>query len=465
MATKKELVEAYQFSRRRLVTAFLSGAPGGREVEPTKPMRSLIGGVALAVLLCAGAGVAGFLGGRPNSDWKSEGSFIISKDTGEQYVVLHGGEDPRIQRVPNFISGQLLLGTAEPDVYSVKDEHIRTVTLGSDLGIEGAPAGLPGTGELIESGWTACTGPGLGIRVTVSEEPDVVPAPGSAFVVRTGRKSLWLLAASPQGPAYRFALPRDATAQSTLLDSLGFGASTLAPEVTEGWLNLFPLGPELTRDAFGVTRNGQPVDYTDLETDLSAFRIGDLVQNDDGYYLLGDEAPQRLEEFPALVHEALVASARPLQGDVRAGMVEPEHPQEWPQLRPDAVPPGEMCAVLGVEDDRGHTLLGVQPGEDASADELAAGTHDVDVEPAGGAYVLSGGDAATGGGSPFVVDAKGFRYALVSPLVADYIGYGDVDPPTLPAAWLDYFEPGVPLSVNAARRLPESAPADASAPR
>ena len=32
MATKKDLVEAYSFSRRRLVTAFLSGAPGGREV-------------------------------------------------------------------------------------------------------------------------------------------------------------------------------------------------------------------------------------------------------------------------------------------------------------------------------------------------------------------------------------------------------------------------------------------------
>ena len=43
MATKKDLVEAYSFSRRRLVTAFVSGAPGGREVEPARPGRSIVG--------------------------------------------------------------------------------------------------------------------------------------------------------------------------------------------------------------------------------------------------------------------------------------------------------------------------------------------------------------------------------------------------------------------------------------
>ena len=53
MATKKDLVEAHAFSRRRLVTAFVSGAPGGREVEPVRPGRVLIGGVALSVLLLA----------------------------------------------------------------------------------------------------------------------------------------------------------------------------------------------------------------------------------------------------------------------------------------------------------------------------------------------------------------------------------------------------------------------------
>ncbi len=61
MARRKDLVEANAFNRRRLVTAFVAGAPGGLEVEPVRPGRVLIGGVALAVLLLAGAAIAGFL--------------------------------------------------------------------------------------------------------------------------------------------------------------------------------------------------------------------------------------------------------------------------------------------------------------------------------------------------------------------------------------------------------------------
>ena len=55
MATKKDLVEAYSFSRRRLVTAFLSGAPGGREVEPSRPGRTVVGGVLTNVARDLGA--------------------------------------------------------------------------------------------------------------------------------------------------------------------------------------------------------------------------------------------------------------------------------------------------------------------------------------------------------------------------------------------------------------------------
>jgi hypothetical protein len=470
VATKKELVEAYQFSRRRLVTAFLSGAPGGREVEPTKPARSLVGGIALAVLLCAGAGVAGYLGGRPNSSWKEEGSFVISKDTGEQYVVLRGGDDPVIQRVPNFISGQLLLGTSEPEVFTVKDEHIRPVTLGPDLGIERAPAGLPGPDGLISSGWTACTAEGQGIKVHVAEDPGVRTDGLPGFVVRSADGTLWLLAASPQGTSYRFELPGGATAQATLLDSLGFGASTQAPEVDDAWLNLFPLGPELSEKAFGVTRTGQPVDYAggggEGNTDLTPYPIGTLLDVSGTYYLLGDEGPERLEGFPAALYAALVGDPVQLDGTLRAAFVAPGHPEEWPRERPTAVVGEEMCAMLEVEDGRSRTVVATGPGAAASAVQgngVRAGAHEVVVEPAGAAYVLAGGSTSEGEGTPYVVDAKGAKYALQGPTVPDFIGYGQVDPPVVPDAWLSFFPDGVGLSVNAARGLAENAPADAQA--
>ena len=196
MATKKDLVEAHAFSRRRLVTAFVSGAPGGREVEPVRPGRVLIGGVALSVLLLAGAAIAGFLLGRPPAQWLDEGSFVISKDTGEQYVVLRGGNDPLLQRVPNYVSAQLLLQRADLTPFTVRDKYIRTVQLGEDLGIEGAPAGLPSADELVDDGWTACTGSGVGIKVAVQGEPTVEDLTGSAFLVST-RDQEWLIATAP----------------------------------------------------------------------------------------------------------------------------------------------------------------------------------------------------------------------------------------------------------------------------
>ncbi|MBA3781668.1 MAG: type VII secretion protein EccB [Nocardioides sp.] len=466
MSTKKDLVEAYSFSRRRLVTAFLSGAPGGREVEPTKPSRGIVGGIALAVLLCAGAAIAGFLGGRPNSNWLDEGSFVISKDTGEQYVVLRGGDDPSIQRVPNFVSAQLLLGSAEPSVFSVKDKYIRKVRLGGDLGIEGAPAGLPATAELIESGWTACTEDGNGIKLNVAETPEVEPATTGAFAVTTAEGGMWLIAASPEGKAYRFAMPADQIAQSNVLDALGFGASTLAPVVEDDWLNLFRPGPELSVEAFGVTRDDQPVDYSEVDTDLSAYAIGDLLQTDRGYYLLADDAPQRLDDFAALLYQSLGAAPQQLPTNLSARQEAPVTPAQWPAEVPAGVQGGEMCGVL-VDDGEGGTsvALGVEPTEDASAAELSAESHDVDVDPSGGAYVLSGGDGVTtggkGDGSPYVVDAKGAKYSLIGPSVADFIGYGGFDPPVVPDAWLEFFDTGVELSVNSARRLPENA-ADAA---
>ena len=73
MGTQRDLVEAHSFNRRRLVTAFVSGAPGGREIEPTRPGRTIAAGLVLAVLLVAGAAVSGALQGRTPTDGDDPG--------------------------------------------------------------------------------------------------------------------------------------------------------------------------------------------------------------------------------------------------------------------------------------------------------------------------------------------------------------------------------------------------------
>lgn len=58
MTTRRDLVEAYSFSRRRLVIAFISGAPCGGGTEPPRAGRTIVAGVVVAVLVVAGAAVA-----------------------------------------------------------------------------------------------------------------------------------------------------------------------------------------------------------------------------------------------------------------------------------------------------------------------------------------------------------------------------------------------------------------------
>ena len=470
MATKKDLVEAHAFSRRRLVTAFVSGAPGGREVEPVRPGRVLIGGVALSVLLLAGAAIAGFLLGRPPAQWLEAGSFVISKDTGEQYVVLRGGDDPLLQRVPNYVSAQLLLQRADLTPYTVRDKYIRTVQLGEDLGIEGAPAGLPSAGELVDDGWTACTASGVGIKVAVQEEPIVEDLTASAFLVASGGDQ-WLIATAPSvggkpGRAYRFPMPADKVMASTIGNSLGFGASPT--EVDADWLNLFPERAALEADSFGIDDEGQRVPYADSRTDLSRFRIGDLLQSSAGtYYLLGDEKPQRLSDFAGLVYDVVGTPVAQVEDDLFADFGDPTYPAEWPATPPTAVPDGAMCGVLHPQEGAEAAVsLATNPtgaADPAGSDPIRPGRHDVDVEPSAGAYVLSGSEDSTEGGTAYVIDTKGQKYGL-GPQVPEFIGYADVEPALVPSTWLTFFQPGVSLTTNSARRLPEdAAPADAEA--
>jgi hypothetical protein len=447
-----------------LVTAFVSGAPGGREVEPVRPGRVLIGGVALSVLLLAGAAIAGFLLGRPPAQWLDEGSFIISKDTGEQYVVMQVEPQPLLQRVPNYVSAQLLLGDAELTPFTVRDKYIRTVQLGEDLGIEGAPAALPGAGELVDDGWTACTGDGLGIKIAVQEDPTVEDLAASSFLV-SSEGTQWLIATAPavgsqEGRAYRFRMPADETQASTLGIRLGFGASPT--EVDEEWLNLFPEREPLEASSFGVTRAGQPVSYGDTAEDLSRFRIGDLLRSPAGnYFLLGDEAPQDLGDFAGEVYDVVGSRATEIPQDLAAKFDDPDYPTEWPTGIPAAVTAGALCAELhpapGVD---ARVSLATNPtgaADPGGAEPIGPGRHDVDVEPSAGAYVLAGSDEAATGGTPYVIDTKGEKY-LLGPDVSTYIGYEDVVPPLVPSAWLGFFDTGVPLTTNSARRVPEDAP-------
>ena len=454
MATKRDLVEAHAFSRRRLVTAFVSGAPGGREVEPARPGRTIVGGAALGVLLLAGAAVSGVLAGRTAVDWNNPG-LIISKEKGQPYVITRESRHPVLNPVINITSARLILGSAVEPVI-VPEKTIQEQTIGPEIGILGAPATVPDTGELVETGWTSCTATHHGIRTYVASTPEASYAEDDGFVVQSG-SDRWLVATSADGTgAYRYLLPPSSGgAQDRFLQSVGLGVGNEAVRVPSQWLNLWPAGGDLSWQSFGISGSayGKPVSYAG-QIHVPQGRVGDLVQVGDVGYLLGPAGPIRLTTFAQGVYEA---STPPTGGFHtyhqptmdKDAVVSPYAPASWPDARLTPAT-GELCAVLQARaGSRPEVALATDPGDPASAAGVAQGHRDAGVAPRGGAYVLSADFSQATRGLPYLVDLKGTSHVLESG-AADRLGYGSYDAPVVPDTWVKLFSPGAVLSPDLA---------------
>src|ERR1700743_1118721 len=80
--TQRDQIQAYQFLRRRLVSALVTGDAN----HPTSPSRRLvlstILGIAAAVLTAAVFGVIGLLNPSGSNDWQQGGQVIVERGTG-----------------------------------------------------------------------------------------------------------------------------------------------------------------------------------------------------------------------------------------------------------------------------------------------------------------------------------------------------------------------------------------------
>ncbi|MEZ5093311.1 type VII secretion protein EccB [Nocardioides sp.] len=463
MATKRDLVEAHAFSRRRLVTAFVSGAPGGREVEPARPGRALVGGLALSVLLVAGALIAGIFSPRVAADWQDPG-LVVSKEKGAAYVITEAGDPVVLHPVVNNTSALLIAGDAAREPKLVPQQVIDEQVVGGDLGIVGAPSTVPSAALLLASGWTACTSDGTGVRLTIAARPEVTPEPRGALVVRDAVSgSLYLIAqaaATDAGPssARSYALPGQGAARDKMLSTLGLPVGAEATEVSPQWLALVPPGGPLTWDSAKVPDAGARVDY---EGDVyDGARVGDLVQAPGQDFVLLAGGPAPIDPFAAAVYANLPPPHTPR---VRSMSTLPNHrylvppfgAARWPEGAVEPVA-GESCVQLTAAADTPPvaSLVG-EPGAAASSVAVPAGRRAVSVDPGRGALVESGDWTRTASETRFLVDGKGTAYPLEGSDTSALLGYADYAPPLVPDTWLALLERGVVLSQEAALCPPD----------
>jgi type VII secretion protein EccB len=444
MSSKRDLVEAHSFNRRRLVTAFTSGAPGGREVEAPRHGRTIVGGAVLAALIVAAAAVAGLLKPTVPDGWNESG-MVIGKESGARFVAQNG----TLYSVINTTSARLLTEPGEFKVRFVPDDKIAAERPGATVGIVGAPDVLPTPAALIQTGWTACAnGSGMS-QVRIAEKPAAAPVSGAAVAVRADDK-LWVVS---EGARYEVA-PKDG---DTVFAVLGIAESDIRT-VPANWVALFPEGTPLA--PFALDGQGNKIPGAPAEAD----KIGELLRVDDQWYVAvkGGIAPvSDIEQgMIAAYRKALPVRDTPVPTSILNSVDSVEAPfnTDWPTTKPAPLADDTICAL--VTHDRPGALatvsLAVPP---KNAAPLTDDARKIDVADGHGALVLATDGAVNDRGTAYLIDATGRAYKLAAQEipVAELLGYGKVTMARIPASWISVFGAGRELSSFAAGQPVRSA--------
>lgn len=434
MASKKDLIEAQGFSRRRLLTAFTSGAPGGKELEPAKPLRAVIAGIALSVMVIVGGVFYGLMNPGLKDGWQNN-TVVLVKNTGARYVAIDGTLYPVI----NATSARLAIPAADYKVITTTSSAISSIPVGPAIGILGAPDDVPAADALVADAWTACPtadGTALSIPGTAA-----AAATHTAALVRSDGHT-YVVAA---GTAYLV----DAATSDAVLRAVGL--SGIKPlNVDSKWLNLFAAGAPL--EPLMVVGAGEAVVGTTLLAGTAVH-----PQNSADHFIVtakGTLAPLNPLAFQLYLLgtgargaelEVTSGEIRNLLNDVPAGGV------DWPVDVLTPVAPGaSVCAVLG------HDARLLPTTTLATTMAPPTGTSPT-IAPGAGALVAAGGQGLQATREVYVVDQSGTSFGVPhakADLLAQ-LGYTDTDVKTLTTAWMQFFASGPELTVAGARSSPE----------
>lgn len=452
MASKQELIQAQRFSRQRLLTAFTSGAPGGRELAPAKPLRGVVVGVALAVITAVGTLLVGSFTGTLPTGWQNS-SVVFVKGEGTRYVAINGTLYPFL----NLSSARLATGSTE--ILEVTPDQLAGMPRESTpVGIEGAPDALPEADRLIDAAWTSCVSDDISAALAgetvFDDEGKPVPPLPSTRIASTGvpgTAPVSDIVVDQEGTAYlvtgsmRYEIP-------TQVEAMGLALQiTHTPRtVNANWLNLLGQGTPLTPIAF--ERLGRPAPGMDL-------RIGQMVQTQDAegavtgdYVVTPDARLVRLNAFAREIVAMSVGDDPTLQEPVTMSVTEAGPliddestmiPDDWPTY---LAAPADDATCVRVAPTPADEEEGPRP-EVTVSEAPADLTPGPVVEPGGGAVV----DAiSSGGGHAYAYISENGVYFPISTLAdVERLGYTAEDIVRVPGGWARLFPTGPELSQSA----------------
>jgi type VII secretion protein EccB len=450
--TQRDQIQAYQFLRRRLVSALVSADAN----HPASPSKRLVLGVAIgaavALLTTAVFGVIGLLSPSRAEEWRQGGQVIVEKETGARYVL---GDDGALHPVLNYASARLLAGGDGAKTVSVPAKSLAGTPRGVAVGIPGAPDSLPQNDKLLAGPWTRCSrispdrpsgDAPISTVLLGQSRPGVTLRDGQGVLVRSSG-GLFVLAGGQRHRLVGAATPV----------ALGYTAANAIP-VAPAWLTTVAAGRDLQPISVQHAGKAGPAVGT-VKT-----RVGQVLATGAEYYVVRDDGLAVVTETEALLVLGTPANASAYPGDVpRPTRVAPADVAAAPQS--DVVADGyprrhpmpvvvERTATLCATGDR-ITVGAGSPGagsKPALPEPAAKAATEVYVPGGGGAVVEEQPAPGVSAGAVYVITDTGMKYPVTGDKTVAALGFGTAKRQGVPAAVLDLFPTGVTLNPDAARK-------------
>ncbi|MFI6943412.1 type VII secretion protein EccB [Streptomyces sp. NPDC050418] len=505
MASRRDELNAYTFAKRRLVAQFLQPNPSGTEEGAPKPLRAVMPGAIVAVVVLAVFGAWGMFKPVAPKGWDAPGANVIVADKSTtRYVVLMTDGKKQLHPVLNMASARLLLDAGNEKVVTVKEQLLDESPLhhGPTIGIPYAPDRLPDKADAaVAKRWAVCERPGQGARsqraTFVLAEREEKETEGRERV--RGGQLLYVEGPAPEKTRYVVdaggtAYPLQKTDELLLRQVVGHGR--VPQKVSGEWLATLHQG-----DPIKFPRVPGTVGGTSSATDQ--YKVGTILQaneagREEQHYLVLADRIAPVSDFMAklLLNSEQLAevgqhgNATEESGSAITGLgagFGSKKELNWPQADPSVVNEAEttsgsrntVCSVLrGVDGDSGRTTLSTWAGT-SYPKPLANGGSSAYVTPGSGLLYrqVKGSDMKSG--FLFLVTDTGLRYAMQSngdtstddagigesgsakereaarqeaAAAQERLGYKTVDPVPVPAEWSTFLPTGPRLSTGAARQ-------------
>jgi type VII secretion protein EccB len=507
MASRRDELNAYTFAKRRLVAQFLQPNATGSEEGAPRPLRAVVPGAIVGVVILAVFGAWGMFKPVAPKQWNAPGeNVIIASKSTTRYVVLKTDGKTQLHPVLNMSSAKLLLDPDKGKVINVDESVLDNgkIPHGATLGIPYAPDRLPDAKQAgAAKRWAVCERPGEGGRAIqkaafVFAEREQNKTEGTNRL--RGGELIYVEGVEGQDKV-RHVIDAAGTAYPVADDELLLrqlvGQGRVPQRVSPAWLDTLHKGDGLTFPKIP----GVPGEAAGVPGDLApeANRVGMVLTATDGtknqqYVVL----PGRVAPVSDLTAKLLLNSKDLIDlgqagraMSVSAAAFQPGkafgQDKKWPQLAPEPVNSAStaegsrntVCNVLREVDGKtGATTLSTWAGTSFPA-PLPTGSSSAYVTPGSGQLFRQFKGSTTDSGFLFLVTDTGLRYAMQSngdtttddsgigasgseeeksrrlqeaKQAQSRLGYKDVDPVPVPAAWSSFLPTGPRLSTGAARQ-------------